>query len=66
MLKLLMEAIAVGLVTILIGYLVNFVTPQSLSQPLYLFIVGASIHLTCEVLGINKYYCKKGNACITE
>lgn len=30
---------------------------------LSLFMTGAVIHLGCEVTGINKYYCKNGNAC---
>lgn len=28
-----------------------------------LFLTGVSIHLFCELVGINKWYCKKGFAC---
>jgi len=33
---------------------------------LNLFITGFVIHIICEISGINKYYCKNGNACKTE
>ena len=28
-----------------------------------LFLTGVSIHLFCELMGINKWYCKNGYAC---
>jgi hypothetical protein len=26
------------------------------------FIIGALVHLLCEITGVNKWYCKNGNA----
>ena len=28
-----------------------------------LFLTGVSIHLFCEFIGINRWYCRHGNAC---
>jgi len=28
-----------------------------------LFLTGVSIHLFCELVGINRWYCRNGNAC---
>ena len=28
-----------------------------------LFLTGVSIHLFCELVGINRWYCRHGNAC---
>tara|TARA_B100001758_G_scaffold247390_1_gene265033 strand:+ start:4456 stop:4710 length:255 start_codon:yes stop_codon:yes gene_type:complete len=28
-----------------------------------LFLTGASIHIFCELMGINKWYCREGFAC---
>lgn len=75
MLKLIIEAIVVGIVVTIIGF------PSSLialkiwpigggrdHRPvmyLSLFITGILAHLGFEALRINKWYCVHGNACAT-
>ena len=52
------EAIVVGLMVAILG--TQFLKKIEFTQ---LFILGLAIHLLCEVSGINKWYCKNGNAC---
>ena len=74
-LKLLIEAIVVGILTVLIGLLIskvislNFITdlPKNCKDwnknhimEICLFFTGLSIHLFCEFIGINKWYCRNG------
>ena len=55
---LMVEAIVVGLMVAILG--TQFLKKIEFTQ---LFILGLAIHLLCEVSGINKWYCKNGNAC---
>ena len=70
--KILIEALAVGLAVLVLGLLIwvlakclfpkhNF---NSLaSHAVMLFILGFSLHLFSEWLGVNAWYCKNGTAC---
>lgn len=71
---LLVELIFVGIITSIIGYIISYIT-MKINNPdvkfkhwnpliLTFFITGISIHLLCEYLSINKYYCSYGNACL--
>ena len=75
---LLVEAIVVGIATVIIGSLVGYVMGKLMGQDLpikckewnknhimeiTLFITGFLIHLFSELSGLNKWYCKNGNAC---
>lgn len=79
MIKLLKEAIIVGIATVIIGTLVGFIIGRFFSSNLpkickewnkhhvmeiSLFFTGFLLHIICEFTGINKWYCKNGNACI--
>lgn len=77
MIKVLKEAIIVGICLIFFGYLGGGIAKMILPVPnineyfnkyhimeLSLFIAGLLFHLTCEILGINKWYCKNGAACV--
>ena len=73
---LLIEAIAVGILMIPLGFIV-FIGSAELSKRsrwydglnrdikmcIGFFIYGAITHLLCEISGINKWYCKHGRAC---
>ena len=76
--KLLKEAVVVGIATVVIGTLVGFVMGKLFSMNLpaickkwnknnimeiTLFLTGFLLHIICEYTGINKWYCKNGNAC---
>ena len=76
--KLLLEALVVGVMTVVIGLLVGFALGKSFSMNLpaicktwnknhvmeiSLFLTGFCLHLLCEGVGLNKWYCKHGNAC---
>ena len=78
MFQLLIEAFIVGIVLILIAYLVNFVIAKlyftnlpkickkwnkNHIMEISLFFIGVVTHLVCEFTGVNKWYCKNGNAC---
>uniref|UniRef100_A0A6C0L162 Uncharacterized protein n=1 Tax=viral metagenome TaxID=1070528 RepID=A0A6C0L162_9ZZZZ len=73
-----MEAICVGVATVIIGTLVGSIIGKYLSvdlpalckkwnknhiMELCLFLTGFFLHLLCEYSGINRWYCKNGNAC---
>jgi len=67
---LLMEAAAVGVLTVILGIIVVSVMnlmklklAREVSMGIALFIIGGLIHLFCEVTGVNKWYCKNGHAC---
>jgi hypothetical protein len=69
--SLIIEAIMIGLAEIVIGYFVIFCMKQAnlkfdkhIQMILGFFIIGVIIHLFCEFTGINKWYCKNGNACL--
>ena len=75
MIFLLLEALAVGLFTGIIGLIISTIfmfskKDFSLEKYTYwkqvfasFFITGIAVHLICEFTGINKWYCKNGNAC---
>lgn len=69
--QLLYEAISVGILVIIMGYLIIYLMKEmklNMSRDnqmtLGFFSLGVSIHLLCEFTGINKWYCKNGNACL--
>lgn len=77
MIRILTEAFVVGLSTLLMGLLVHFVfgyhakhshSPtmgqQMIDLSLTLFFTGVFLHLLFEVLKLNFWYCKNGNACL--
>ena len=76
--KLLKEAVVVGIATVVIGTIVGFAMGKLFSMNLpvickkwnknhimeiTLFLTGFLLHILCEYTGINKWYCKNGNAC---
>jgi hypothetical protein len=76
--KLILEALTVGVITVIVGFFVGFGVGKLFSSDLpkvckkwnknhvmeiSLFITGALIHLLCEFSGINRWYCKNGVAC---
>ena len=76
--KLLIEALIVGIATVIIGNIVGFVIGRFFSTNLpaicktwnknhimeiSLFFTGFILHILCEYSGINKWYCKNGVAC---
>lgn len=78
LIKLLIEAIIVGIITVICGlaagYIVSRIEPSESPKECKewnknhvmeksLFLAGIFIHLSCEFLQINKYYCKNGLAC---
>ena len=75
--KLLIEAVIVGIATVIVGTIVGFVIGRMFSTNLpkickewnknhimeiCLFFTGFFIHLICEFTGVNKWYCKHGVA----
>ena len=76
--KLFIEAVIVGIVTVIVGTLVAFILGSFFSTNLpkickswnknhvmeiSLFFTGFFIHIICEFTGINGWYCRNGNAC---
>tara|TARA_Y100001935_G_scaffold241621_1_gene231225 strand:- start:494 stop:733 length:240 start_codon:yes stop_codon:yes gene_type:complete len=76
--KLLVEAIAVGVITVVVGTIAGLVVGKLFSSNLpkvckkwnknhvmeiSLFLTGFLVHLLCEFTGINGWYCKNGRAC---
>lgn len=73
------EAIAVGVVLVIVGTTVGFAinkSPLSIDLPkvcntwndfyvmeISIFLTGVITHLLFEAIGGNKWYCKHGNAC---
>ena len=73
---LLIEALFVGIITVIVGSLVSLVISlfyksktknkdwnKYYVMEIALFLTGVFIHIGCEITGINKWYCKNGNAC---
>tara|TARA_Y100000389_G_scaffold186751_1_gene207449 strand:+ start:1545 stop:1742 length:198 start_codon:yes stop_codon:yes gene_type:complete len=63
---LIIEASAVGLGLVVLWYLFSMLSEKVSNKDnliISLFIVGASFHLIAEFTGMNKWYCKNGNAC---
>ena len=79
MYNLIVEAVVVGIMTIIFGNLAGLLIgplfkvdlPEVCSDwnkfytmEITLFFTGVFIHLFCEFSGINKWYCKNGFACM--
>mgnify|MGYP001244730581 FL=1 len=71
--RLLIEAVAVGVLVVLLGYVVIYVMEsmklkmnRDKQMIIGFFILGALTHLVCEFTGVNKWYCKNGRACLTK
>jgi len=76
-LRLIVEAIAVGIITVVVGYVITWIlsnfdkNASNLNKEwnkhhimeIALFLTGMSIHLLCEFTGINSWYCENGIAC---
>ena len=78
--KLALEAVFVGIVTVVFGSLVSHVAGAMVADAvppicknwnkyfvmeITLFVTGVLIHLTLETMQVNKWYCTHGNACAT-
>ena len=78
MYQLFIEAIVVGIITVIFGNITAFLVSPLLKVDLpaicskwnklfamevSLFLTGFLIHLFCEFSGINRWYCKNGFAC---
>lgn len=64
--KLIIEAVAVGFGLVVLWYLFNIINKRFSNKDniiISLFIVGALFHLIAEFSGVNKWYCRNGNAC---
>ena len=66
------EAFMVGLLVIVIGIVLHYITLQIIGHhdlndmkvfAIHLFVIGIITHLLCEFTGINKWYCTNGIAC---
>lgn len=65
------ELIIVGLMTMIVGLILSYIFMGKERDnfkywkliALIMFLVGVIIHILCEITGINKLYCKYGNAC---
>ena len=70
--NLLQESIFVGVIIILVEVIISkificfeFALSKQYDKYIILFLVGVFTHVLCEVIGLNKLYCKYGNACIS-
>ncbi len=73
---LLIEALVVGLMVTLIGLVISYISmyvksPEKTkdfehwwSVAVSFWISGMLVHFICEFTGMNKWYCKNGNACV--
>lgn len=76
--QLIIEAIIVGISVVFFGTILSFMLGRFLkvdlppvcknwnknyAMEIILFATGVAAHLFYEYSGINKWYCKKGNAC---
>lgn len=76
--KLLVEAVSVGILTVVVGTLVGYILGGLFSTNLpkickswnknhimeiSLFLTGFILHILCEYIGLNKWYCRHGLAC---
>ena len=77
--QIIIEAIVVGIITVIIGNISGLLVASVLkvnlpeicndwnkyyTMEITLFLTGFLIHLLCEFTGINKWYCKNGFACL--
>ena len=71
MLQLAFEAFIVGIINLVVGFIISYISMGDKAKTfdhwtgvlLSFFITGVTIHLLCEITGLNKKYCKHGNAC---
>lgn len=69
--QLITESIVVGLMVIIVGLAWGLVLGPYRNSPnwgkymlvIWLFLIGITVHLICEAVGVNKWYCRKGAAC---
>jgi hypothetical protein len=69
--NLLLEACILGVLNVIFGFIVSYISMGEKAKTfehwksvlIGFFIAGVLIHLFCEMSGINKTYCIKGNAC---
>ena len=76
--QLLIEAACVGVMVVIMGFIISFILSKFFSTNLpaicktwnknhimeiSLFLTGFFLHIICEFTGLNKWYCKNGNAC---
>ena len=59
--KLLVEALVVGIVMLAIHYVLSMFIPNPL---IVVFLTGFVGHLLFELVGANKWYCTHGKACL--
>ena len=68
------EAFFVGIITVIVGTLISLMFKSKVPSQCKdwnknyvmewsLFLTGFAIHIICEYMGINKWYCKNGCAC---
>ena len=64
--KLIIEALVVAVIVVIIGCVVSHLLGKNCDKHLILvlFLTGIITHLLCEYTGVNKWYCKKGHACL--
>lgn len=58
MISLILEALFVSILNLFFGNLITFK-----NKNISLLVSGFVIHIFCELVRINKYYCKHGVAC---
>jgi uncharacterized membrane protein YvlD (DUF360 family) len=71
MMQLFIEMIIVGIVNAIVGFIVSYLSMGSKASEFThwnsilfsFFICGVIIHLSFELTGLNKKYCKNGYAC---
>ena len=70
--KLIKEAVFVGILTVIVGTVLSKLFESRNTRKDWnknyimekcLFLTGVIIHLLCEYIGLNKWYCKHGRAC---
>lgn len=77
--QLLIEAVIMGIIVVVLGYIVSFITKpwfgvalpevckswnDDYMMEINLFLIGFIGHLGFELAGMNTWYCKHGHACL--
>lgn len=57
--KVFIEALFVGILLVIVG---KFTLRNNIDIK-KLFITGIIVHILCEIVGLNRWYCKNGAAC---